>query len=76
MHRCGRRRSSLTFPRRAQPLNKEPGMVGTKFYSGITPVAAGLLLAYSGVALSAGAGAPKGVTFSKDVAPIFQAKCQ
>ena len=52
-------------------------MVGTKLHSAITPLAVGLLLALPGALLSAGAAAaPKGVTFSKDVAPIFQAKCQ
>jgi len=48
-------------------------MARTKFHTGIGALAAGAWLAMPGAAFSA---EPKHVTFSKDVAPIFQAKCQ
>jgi hypothetical protein len=47
-------------------------MVGTKLRLAIGVVAASAMLA----APAAAADAPRQITFSKDVAPIFQAKCQ
>ena len=49
-------------------------MVGRKHPWGAGALAAGALLAVSNVAMAADAAKP--VTFSKDVAPILQAKCQ
>src|ERR1700730_18415445 len=49
-------------------------MVATKLRWGIGAVAVSALLLPAGTALSAGQA--KSVTFSKDVAPVFQAKCQ
>ncbi len=50
-------------------------MVGTKLRWGIGVLAAGMVLALPAAALCADT-ATKSVTFSKDVAPILQAKCQ
>ena len=49
-------------------------MVGMKLRAGAAAVTVGALLSLPGTAISADA--PKQVTFSKDIAPIFQAKCQ
>ncbi len=51
-------------------------MAGTKLRWIVAAGAAGALLALPGVALSADAAATRTATFSKDVAPILQAKCQ
>jgi hypothetical protein len=49
--------------------------IGTKVRLGVGALALGALLALPGATMLAGP-STKSVTFSKDVAPIFQAKCQ
>jgi hypothetical protein len=51
-------------------------MARTKLSLGVGALAVGALLALPGVARSADPAAPANPTFSKDIAPIFQAKCQ
>src|SRR5688572_29085655 len=50
-------------------------MAGTKLALAVSALAVGASLGFPGVALSAESAA-KNPTFSKDVAPILQAKCQ
>ena len=53
---------------------KEPQMVGRSLHREVSALAVGAVLALAGTAQAADQA--KQVTFSKDVAPIFQAKCQ
>jgi hypothetical protein len=55
---------------------KEREMAGTKLPLGVGALVVGALLALPGAAMSAEPAGDRSVTFSKDVAPIFQAKCQ
>ena len=50
--------------------------IGTKVHLAGSALAMGALVALAGATMSAQSAATKPVTFSKDVAPIFQAKCQ
>src|SRR6478735_1279829 len=62
---------SARLPLGSSALRKEPVMFGSTLRGAFT---LGALALIPGVALAADAAKP--VTFTKDVAPIFQAKCQ
>ena len=53
-------------------MRKEPMMPGSKFHLGAGALVVGAILALPGAASAQ----QKQVTFTKDVSPIFQAKCQ
>jgi hypothetical protein len=69
------RTSRMRRPETLLPERKELTMVGAKSSLSVAALAAGALLMWPASVL-AQAAAPKTVTFSKDVAPILQAKCQ
>ena len=51
-------------------------MAGTKLHLGVSAAALALPLALVGTSLSAQTAATRSVTFTKDIVPILQAKCQ
>jgi mono/diheme cytochrome c family protein len=74
MARLGRQRGAFRSGTRDSDSSKGAIMAGRNGRLAVLSGAVGLILSSAGAAHAQGAAAP--VTFSKDIAPIFQAKCQ